>query len=82
MAKRTVKNTDLKTIDKIKEAMPKDRDFRAMEVAQIVFPNHEMNDTEGRCYNMGVATTARLLRKIKGVIEITHGVFYAHSEYF
>lgn len=72
----------MKTIDKIIEAMPKDREFRAMEVAQIVFPNHERNDTEGRCYNMGVSTTARLLRKIKGVVENPYGVFYAHSEYF
>lgn len=72
----------MKTIDKIIKAMPKDRDFRAMEVAQIVFPDHERIDTEGRCYNMGVSTTARLLRKIKGVVENPHGVFYAHSEYF
>ena len=72
----------MQTIDKIIQVMPKEREFRSIEVAQIVFPDLERNDTEGRCYNMGVSTTARLLRQIKGVIEKPHGVFYAHSEYF
>lgn len=71
-----------KTVDKIIKAMPKDREFKAMDITQAVFPNLERIDTEGRYYNRGVATVARLLRQINGVVEVDHGIFYAHKEYF
>ena len=72
----------MKTIEKIIKSITKDREFRAIDIAKVVFPNHDQSDTEGRHYNRGVSTVARLLRKIKGITEDPYGVFYAPSEYF
>jgi len=67
---------------RIIEFLPMEKEFRAMEVAEKMYPDLVKSDTEGRTFNRGVGTTARLLRKLKGVQEVRHGVFYAHKEYF
>jgi hypothetical protein len=63
-------------------AMPIEKTFRAIDLADEVYPHLTRYDTEGRVFNRGGATIARLLRKIKGVQEKPYGVFFAHKEYF
>ncbi len=67
---------------RIIETMPMERPFRAIDIADKVYPNCEQYDSYGRQFNRGVATVARLLRKIKGIQEESYGVFFAHSEFF
>jgi hypothetical protein len=74
----TVTNTEAKII----KAMPIERPFRAADIADTIFPDLSSYDTEGRLFNRGVSTVARLLRQIKGVQEKPYGIFYAHREYF
>ncbi len=68
--------------ERIIEAMPMERPFRAIDIADDIYPNLVRYDSEGRQFNRGVATVARLLRKIRGVQEKPYGVFYANIEYF
>lgn len=51
-------------------------DFSAIDIANKYYPNAVKCDSEGRCYNMAIATVYRILRKTKGVIEIGNGIFY------
>ena len=68
--------------EKIILAMPIEKEFRAIGIANIIFPNLARIDSEGRKFNRGCATVARILRKIKGIQEKPYGTFYAHKEYF
>ena len=59
-----------------------DVEFRAIQLADTLYPNSRYDDSEGRVYNHSVPAVARRLRHTKGIQEIRHGVFYAHREYF
>ena len=59
-----------------------DKEFRAIQLADILYPNARKNDSEGRVYNHAVPAVARRLRKIRGIEEVEHGLFYAHKEFF
>lgn len=72
----------MSTKHKIIGAMPIEQNFRAADIADAVFPHLVRSDTEGRTFNRGVGVVGRELRKIRGVQEVSYGVFYAHSEYF
>jgi len=69
-------------IGKIIECMPKEKEFRAIDIADAIYPDLTRIDSEGRLFNRGVSTVARLLRGIKGVQEKPYGIFFAHKEFF
>ena len=51
-------------------------DFHIKEIADKFYPECVGNDSEGRTYNKASSTVARLLRKMKGVMELKEGYFY------
>lgn len=59
-----------------------DKEFRAIQLADLLYPDARKCDTEGRVYNHAVPAVARRLRQIIGIEEIEHGLFYAHKEFF
>ncbi len=71
-----------KTIQEIIKIIPLEKPFAVGEIAHTLYPYLTRYDSEGRKFNRGCATTARLLRQIKGIQEGPLGMFYAHKEYF
>lgn len=51
--------------------------FRAIQIADLLYPNARYDDREGRVYNHSVPAVARRLRACKWIQEIKPGVFYA-----
>lgn len=62
---------------RIKETIPIHQDFKIRDIADQVFPNLILSDTDGRTFNRGSAVIARTLRKMPGIIEGPHLVFWA-----
>lgn len=62
--------------DKIKSATPVGKKFRAMEIANIVYPYSVKSDSEGRVFNRSVSYVAKILRQTKGILELSSGEFY------
>jgi hypothetical protein len=67
---------------KVVRACPMNREFRAIDISDAVYPHLVKYDTEGRKFNRGCAVIARTLRLIRGIQEVEYGVFYAHPEFF
>ena len=63
------------------EAMPVGREFRATEVANLLYPGCRKLNTEGAYRNAAAATAARLIRCTNRVQEVAHGVFYIDPDY-
>lgn len=52
-------------------------DFHAVDIADKFYPDCVfMHDSEGRVYNRALPTIYRLLRKMRGILEIGGGLFY------
>lgn len=52
-------------------------DFHVVDIADKFYPDCAlMYDAEGRMYNRAIPTIYRLLRKMRGILEIGGGLFY------
>lgn len=64
---------------RIKKAIPIETDFTVGEIVNEVFPDLVRSNSEGRIFNTGSSAVARVLRRMKGVLEVRHLTFWAEE---
>jgi len=83
-----MKNRELEVIPvwlaKFRDSIPVEEDFRAVDVANMVYPHCVKHDIEGRLTNKALPTVTRILRRTKGVLEVNKEslVFWAEPSFF
>lgn len=66
-----------KPIEKLIDFLPVEMDFKAMEIADLMYPESIKQDREGRLFNRGISAVVRMLRTMSGVLEVGDGWFWA-----
>lgn len=61
----------------MKEHIPIHQDFKPSDIADKIYPHLIRQTKSGGVFNLGCATIARRLRKMRGILEVSHGVFWA-----
>lgn len=67
----------------IQDLIPDQKDFHAVDIANKLYPNSVMYDTEGRLSNRALPTITRTLRKMRGVLEVKdkYLIFWADKKF-
>ena len=57
-------------MERLVQIIPLDRDFSAVDIANILYPDCVRYDREGRLYNRAVPVVCRMLNSIRGVLRV------------